>query len=517
LRKVRNTIAIAKCTQMKWGCSMVDDWEPGDTDWNTYRVTDGRLDFSGLMKKAHDLEERCRWEAMQQEAVQTVSVPHQLTELQWPPGKAGEIAQYIYGAAMRPVKEVAVVSTLGLLAGICGRQWVIPKSGLNIYMVLIARSAVGKEAMHSGISDILDACQKTAKSAGNHFDFTEYASGPALIKGCVASRCFVNVSGELGRKFKRLATDTKDQALQSWRTQLTNLYHKSGPTSIAGGLSYSATDNNVASVKGVAYSLIGETTPGTFLESLTSDMMEDGFMSRFTMVEYTGQRPEKNMSPLEAPPKAIVDAVCTLLLQAHQQSSADLFKRVIGTDLANAKLQDFEALSDKNINASDDEARRQMWNRAHLKALRIAALLAVADNCFNPVISVEQAEWAIALVMRDIATFTKHLDGGDVGDGDDARQGKLVTLLKEYIATPVRASYKVPDTMRQNSIVPHNLLRIRVARQSAFYNHRFGTERALGDTLQSMVAGGYLMEVDKNKLIEAYNFHGKAYRIITFP
>lgn len=127
--------------------------------------------------------------------------------LEWPPGVAGEIARYVYGAAMRPVMEVAIIAALGLLAGICGRQWQTPKSGLNLYIVLIARSAIGKEAMHSGLSEILSACEKDFPTGGKFVDFTEYASGPALIKGCAANPCFVNVSGEVGRRIKRLTAD----------------------------------------------------------------------------------------------------------------------------------------------------------------------------------------------------------------------------------------------------------------------------------------------------------------------
>lgn len=71
--------------------------------------------------------------------------------LRCPPGWAGVIAQYIYDQAPRPQAEAAIVASLGLLAGICGRQWSISNTGLNIYLVLVARSATGKEAIHSGV------------------------------------------------------------------------------------------------------------------------------------------------------------------------------------------------------------------------------------------------------------------------------------------------------------------------------------------------------------------------------
>lgn len=444
--------------------------------------------------------------------------PIRLEPLDWPTGFAGEIARYIYQAAIRPVKEVAVIATIGLLAGICGRQWQIPKSGLNVYLILIARSATGKEAMHSGISEIIAACQKLDPTAGQYVDFTEYASGPALIKGCISNKCFVNVSGELGRRVKRLAEDKRDSALQTLRTQLTSLYHKSGANSILGGISYSATDNNVASVEGVSYSLIGETTPGTFLESLTSDMMEDGFMSRFTLIEYAGERPEKNHFPLYEPPKQLVQKVVGLTTQANQMDLANGFLRVERSLMAGVTLDTFNLECDRRIEAAGaDEARRQMWNRAHLKVLRIAALLAVADNHMLPLITQVQAEWAINLVLRDIATFSKRMDRGDVGNGDDAREGKLTSILQDYMLSEVPASYNVSDVMLQNSIVPLHYLQKRTGQAPAFKNHHLQAKKALEDTLNGMIAGGYLMELQKDKALEAFSYHGRAYRIIRLP
>lgn len=437
--------------------------------------------------------------------------------LDWPPGFAGEIAQFVYGAAPRPVKEVAIVAALGLLAGICGRQWQIPQSGLNLYVLLVARSAIGKEAMHSGVSAILKAVSKKTPSAHQFFDFNEYASGPALIKGCVDRRSFVNVLGEIGHLLKTMSKAKAGDAAFTLRSQWTKLYTKSAASAIAAGISYSSTDNNVASIESLSYSLIGESTPGKFLASLTPDMMEDGFMSRLTVIEYDGQRPEKNPAPLETPPDALVTKLANLADYADLQAAKDQCVRLGRTLEVATYLEAFEAECDKRINGTDDESRRQMWNRAHLKALRIAALLAVADNHIAPLITLAHAEWAVNLVRRDIAAFTKRLDSGDVGDSDDARERKLVMLVKEYLTKPVPESYKVPDAMRQNGIVGRNYLLMRVRNVEVFYGHPQKANKALDETIASMLASGYFMECQKDKVIDAYSYHGKAYRVLKLP
>ncbi len=533
--------------------SFPDEFEPGDTNWATYMPPSDSWDLGAglnlidITRQArqvlavevqepelteetplHDAGAGFFWDTPRRKRKQPARLARRVTTLpaikpaplEWPPGAAGQLARYIYDAAPRPVREVAIVGAIGLLAGICGRQWHIPKSGLNVYLVLVARSAIGKEAMHDGISEILDACQRKNPHIGARVDFTEFASGPALIKGCSTNPCFVNVSGELGQKFKRLAqSGSMDGPLQTWRTQITHLYSKSAPTSIMGGISYSSIDNNVASIKGVSYSLIGETTPGTFLESLNEGMMEDGFMSRFTTVEYDGERPEKNLSPLREPPEELVIEILNLMQQADDLMLKELHQRVERTPAATVELELFEKdVCDLRIEASGtNESRRQMWNRAGLKALRIAGLLAVADNFTNPIITLTHAQWAINLVLRDIVAFTKRLEGGDVGSGDDARERKLAGQLKQYLLNEVPASYNVPDEMRQNGIVPRSYMQIRTAKTAAFYNHKLGTVRALDETIAAMVANGYLMEVQKDKVIDAYSYHGKAYRVLRLP
>lgn len=440
------------------------------------------------------------------------------TGLPWPPGFAGYIAQYIYQAAPRPVKEVAIVAALGLLAGICGKAWHIPKSGLNLYVILIARSAVGKEAMHQGISEIIAACSKENPLFHKFIDFTEYASGPALTKACVGNPCFVNVSGEWGRKLKRLAQeDGRDGALQTLRTQMTNLYQKSGPQAIVGGIGYSTTDNNVASVAGVSYSMIGETTPGTFYEALTDSMMEDGFLSRFLVVEYTGLRPEPNQNAVTAPDDALRRALNAMATQADLMIAKNYSMLIDRNEAAAHMMADFERECDQRINGTDDESRRQMWNRASLKSLRIAGLLAVADNWMTPCITEQHVAWAQDVVKRDIAIMGKRLDSGDVGSGDNARERKLTTLMKEFLAAPVPASYKVPDAMRENMIVPRSYLQVRCSRLAQFTNHKQGANRALEEAIGAMVSAGYLMEVQRDKVVEAYSYHGRAYRVLNLP
>lgn len=454
-------------------------------------------------------------------AAQSAPVPAQVLEsrnegIPYPPGFAGHLAEFVYASAPRPVKEVAIVAALGMLAGVCGKAWYIQGSGLNIYMILIARSAIGKEAMHSGVSLMLNGTMTQCPGIMQFVNFNDFASGPALVKACNSSPSFVNVAGEWGRKLRKLAMeDGRDGPMATLRTMMTNLYQKSGPQSIVGGINYSKAEDNVASVTGVAYSMIGETTPGTFYEALTESMMEDGFLSRFNLVEYDGDRPELNKNPVTKLPAYIADHLGGLARKALQVNSTMNGSVPVERDAESAAmLAQFEIECDRQINSTKDESWRQMWNRAALKVMRIAALLAVGDNYGHPVVRKEHVDWALMLIRKDIQIMQKRMQSGDVGTSDFSRERKILSILEEYLRDGPGDGYKVPATLHSAGIVPRKYLQTRCARSAAFSQHKLGSTAALDHAIRSLVDSGYLLETDKKSLADNHSFYGKAYMVL---
>lgn len=438
--------------------------------------------------------------------------------LPWPPGFMGVLAQFIYDSAPRQVKEVAIVGALGLIAGIAGKAWFIPGSGLNVYAILVAQSAIGKEAMHSGVSALVTAASARAPTIQQFVNFSDFASGPALIKACAAVSSFVNVCGEWGHKLKRIANDDgRDTAMATLRMTMTNLYQKSGPQSIVGGITYSNKDSNIASVSGVAYSMIGETTPKTFYTSLTESMMEDGFLSRFIIVEYNGVRPPLNTDQRREPPAVVSDYLGQMANTAQQRLSATGVAPVNCSAESAQLIYAFEKECDEQINSTRDESWRQMWNRASLKVMRVSGLMAVGDNYIHPCIEKHHVEWALGLVRRDIAIMQRKLADGDVGTDDSSRENKALSVIKAYFVNGVPPGYGVPTAMRDNGIFPQMFLQKKCQKVPAFVAHRGGSTEALKQVLRSLCDSGYIMEVDKTKMVENYNFHGKCYRVIKLP
>ncbi|WP_454756888.1 DUF3987 domain-containing protein [Cupriavidus campinensis] len=438
-----------------------------------------------------------------------------------PPGFAGQLVLYIYDSAPRPVLEVATVSALGLLAGVCGKVFnTYTKTGLNQYILLVARSATGKEAMHSGIANLMHAAVQGGNlgRAGEFVNFNKFASGQALKRVLADSPSFVNVIGEVGYTLEQMVSKASrpDSPMRSLRNELTDLYHKSGSTSRAGGIAYSDKDKNVQSITGAAYSLIGETTPHTFYELITPQIMADGFLSRFTVVEYEGERPPPNdTAPYFVEPwPDLLSRLQGLLAHALTLLHNGATQPVHPDAGARALLDTFNNECDQRVReAGDDESRRQMWNRAHLKALRIASLLAVADNWVQPVLTTAHSQWAIDLIRRDIATFSRRMENGDIGDGDAARVAKVLSIIDDYLKRDLPDSWKRFQVLKQVGIVPYEYLLNRTQHARGFKDHPLKSTSALKQTLNSLCDTGHLVHAPKGKgkVWEEYKFNGEAY------
>jgi hypothetical protein len=441
------------------------------------------------------------------------------SHLSWPPGCVGEIAKYIFSISPRPILEVSIVAALGMVAGICGRAFNIPQSGLNLYVVLVGQSAIGKEALHGGPSAIINQLMMSCPEASEFIDYSKFASAQALSKAIAANPSFLNIFGEFGKTLQRMAGENHgDNVIQQLRTVMTDLYQKSGPGSVFGGLGYSDKDKNVASVSGVAYSMIGETTPGTFYDSLTDSMMADGFLSRFTIVEYNGTRPPLNEvldTPLHPNLKEHLASLCRQASYINKSALASV--RVERNDEAKEFLAAFDRKCDKQIDSTNNEGWRQMWNRAHLKVCRIAAVLAATDNPQFPVMTLEQVMWAYDLVMRDIKIMERRIQSGEVGSSDATRENKILALTAGYIRDQNSASYNVPEQMLRDGVIPRKFLQINTQRVSCFTTHKLGQIASMDMTIRSLCDGGFLSELPKVEAIQKYAFHGKCYRILNLP
>lgn len=455
------------------------------------------------------------------------------SEVPPPPGLMGELARFIYEAAPRPVPEIAIAGAIGFMAGIAGRAFNISGTGLNQYVLLLANTGTGKEAIASGVSKMVQALSDPTSGyaycspvAANFVGPADMASGPGLLK-TVSRRTppsFVSIIGEFGLRFRQMADDRAHSADTSLLRALLDLYHKSGQGQLVGETVYSDREKNTAVIVAPAVSIIGESTPDTFYGYLNEGMIANGLLPRFTIIEYTGPRPRRNRHAATAkPPIGMIERLSALIAASHSANAANRASIVEMMPDAEAYLDELDEYADDQINGARQNVTRELWNRAHIKALKLAALIAVGCNHEAPIVTLDMARWARDQIERDIRRLLNRFESGDVGEaaGDEVKQQRAVErCIGEYLDRPNQpfdrfAKYGVKEAMWRDFVFPEAYLSRRLLKLPAFQpapGRVHGTP-ALKRAIEVLKDADDIRELPKHQTAAQYNTTARAFAV----
>ena len=429
-------------------------------------------------------------------------------EFSYPPGLIGDIARYALAAAIRPVPEIALAGAIATVAGIAGRQYNISSTGLNLYILLLAKTGTGKESIASAIDRLFAEVAKTVPASESFLGPSRFASGQALNKRFQKQPCFVSILGEFGDTMRRLSGPRANGADLSLLQELKDMFHKSGANQMLRSTVHSDAEKNTANVQSPTLTILGETAPEPFFASLDESLVESGFLPRFMVIEYKGERPARNVSPNTIPPSDLVQRVADLSAACLQmQQNRQVF--VVGCDQeAQLLLDQFDKRADREMRGQN-EVTQQMWNRAHIKALRLSALVAVGINYTAPLVTHDVARWAIDMVEKDVAVLIGRFAAGDVGEGDAKMRADMMAIIANYMAKGSKGN----DKFHAKGCVPIRYLKQCASNRPAFKKHRNGAMKATEDLLASMARDGDLLLIDKKTAHAMFNTTAEVYGI----
>lgn len=432
-----------------------------------------------------------------------------------PPGLVGEIADYFYKTAVRPVPEIALAAALALVAGVAGRSFNVSGSGLNHYLILLARTGTGKEGAMMGIENLVTAVRPRLPMVDQFIGPAAFASGQALVKVLDEQPCFVSVLGEFGLTLQQLSDHRANSAQVMLRKVLLDLYAKSGWNRVLRPSVYSDVAKNTLAIQAPNVTILGESTPETFYDGLDPSHISEGLIPRFSIIEYKGPRPARNRNSNTPPTSDLIHRFSDFCAVAITASNSNTVINVQLDDHSLKLMDDFDAKVDSVMNGSKVEVEMQIWNRAHLKALKLAALLATGINAHAPLITADLAQWAIDFVSVECASVATRFKAGDVGQGDSKQFNEMRRVIEAYFATPPKKleSYGVSSAMFRARVLPYGYLIKRTAALSAFKNDKLGATAALRRCVQSLIDSGMLVEVPKARLVQMFKYEGSAYGI----
>jgi hypothetical protein len=442
-----------------------------------------------------------------------------------PPGLLGELAQFIYSAAPRPVPEIALAGAIGLMAGIAGRAYNISGTGLNQYILLLADTGTGKEAMASGIDKIMNSVRASAPTSSAYVGPSEIASGQALIKHINKfSQCFVSILGEFGLRLQSMSSQHASSAEVGLRRMLLDLYNKSGYGQVWRGTIYADREKNVEATRSPSFTILGESTPERFYGALNEEMISEGLLPRFLIMEYLGARPPLNKASIDIVPQfALHDKFSSFVAQCEGITFRNEVINVRCDAAAQKLLDEFDEYATNLINKSDKDIIKQLWNRAHIKALKLSALVAVGVHMIVPTILPEYVQWAIMIVRNDITALSKKFEAGLIGRNANElkQQHDLVRVVRDWITKDwdyckKYCQGKADQKLHFNKVIPYSYLNKRLVGVAAFVNDKRSATPALKMAIQVLIDGDKIRELGNDDKAKKYNTTQRCY-VITDP
>lgn len=434
--------------------------------------------------------------------------------IDFPPGIIGDLAAYSFATSYNPVPEGSLAAAIGYVAGLIARGFHINGLGLNQYIVFIADSGVGKEggkravrAVHTKVYEKVPAAQYCLGSA-------DFSAGVSLVKELAINPCMLGIAGEIGITLKVMLDPRAPSHTKELKRCLTDAWSESGPNGILNSRKYSDRTKNSEDVKRCALSVLGESVPSHFYGALSAETANDGFITRWIVLEYKGERPDPNWDADVTVPPALAERLQDLYVASKTAQDSNIMTPVAMSPEAKTAFRQFEMSIIHRVRALPTEHPvKAILNRTNEKSLKIAALLAACENPHAPVITLAQAQWAMRFIEKCDSHMVVRFEENSVGDGDETFEGHVRKAIRAYqmMTKPQRLANKCPKCLLDSPAIPRAYLADYMKRRSAFTSHRAGTSRAIEIAIGECLDNGLLIKLPPDKKKELGMKGGEAY------
>ena len=430
-----------------------------------------------------------------------------------------ETMRFIEEQAHLPNKEVALAGSLALMAGVCGRAYEVSGTGLNQYIAVLAQTGTGKSEAANGIDKILTAASKTVPGAVHVVASSRIASGPALLKHLASTPCCLAILGEFGLLLQQLTSPKASPHLMELKSVLLDLFSKSGPGQILRPSIYSDTAKNTPPIFSPAFTIFAESTAEEYDKALNEQSIANGLLPRFFVIESHEQRPPSNEFKLKHAPPLLVERWATLIARCLALAQEGHRVGVELSDAAKASFQEFDDECRHRINSAEKDVTRHLWNRAHIKALKVAALVAVGRNPYAPRIESAVALWAIGIEKSNTQNQIRKFEFGEVGEqaqSEQVQQQRVREIVRYWLVETWEKveRYGIGKAeLHDDRVIPYSYISKRLTNDSAFKNSKLGATSTLRRTIEELVKFGELVRVTPTEADKRYGTRMELYMV----
>lgn len=447
----------------------------------------------------------------------TASQSIEQEEIAWPQGLLGQLKSFFLEAAPRPMEAIAEAGAVAYLAGIVARAYNVSGTGLNQYILALAPTSYGKDIISGGTSKLNSAiCIANGNPQHPIKDCvgpSELVSQAGIYKWLARKPNTRIMVGEVGKLYSQITNPNNH--LYGISRALLQLYSKSGHGEIFGAQAYSKKDDVIEAIEWPAVTFIGESVPDSFYLNVDEATVRDGLFPRHLLWEFAGQKAYANKAAGSAyPSQGLISQLSNLAAACAANENQKQVKHVALTPDAEARFDEFDRWTTDVINARQLGYLADFWGRAHLKALKLAALAAVGENWVEPVITLALTNWATNLVANQTNHIIARIRSGEVGEeaGNQVKQqNEVIRVIREYNSRSwlENKKYHGDEAFHKHAIITFAHIQQRLSGTAAFRKDRLGASAAIERTVKSLLSADIIREMPPKQMSEKY---GKAPR-----
>lgn len=350
-----------------------------------------------------------------------------------PKGLMADIADWIMATSRRPNRPLAVASAASVMSVVCGRHLYGPTGlPLNLYVITLADTAVGKARPLSAVYEVL----KAARLAQLHDTLNAFSV--SAIQDMVCEKpCVIATSDEIGENFlKRISNrkaSTHEAGMKAVVMELFGRQRGDAPYT-----THRRAQKAPVEVHQPSLSIYGASTPEAFYASITEQSVSDGFLNRF-LIAHAAPRARAQDVPdeLKTVPESIVRRLMAIVPTPSGGDIAQalgVFSGLVAPDSrrlewdgeAGIAQMEFE---ESILDAGDGQPAvvRHLTGRVSDYTTRLASLHAVSRAGRNAKVNVDDLAWGAAWAKTSAALM---IDGATNLMASSDYEAKLNAISK---------------------------------------------------------------------------------------
>jgi hypothetical protein len=434
------------------------------------------------------------------------------------PGLVGELVDFCWNGSPYQIAEVAIASALSSMSLLCSRTYRHGTLGLSLYILLLAKTSVGKSfcfkandawafALAKEFMDIKPPHSEEAKKrlfAVRSMIIGEIGSAQGLAQHMPLSPSTLFHGDEYVHQIKEMSRTNPPSHIAQMQAELLRLMEMSGPGRLYRGRKYSKRNSQQEEVDVIMASLtiLATGTPEKFYNDMQPSLLENGFLPRFTLLEYSGNLTRKNLDVIDTPSDGLIKRIKMLFNMSYERGrnlTGDI-KEIIDVQPADkeaaSRLDYFENVCQRHVVKAnrDNLPTAGLWSRAKEQVKKIASLIAIGVNPSKPQITVEHVDAAIAIVKPNLDKLVARLVGEQFGQSDARRRNDIMRYMaKLYIGG--YAKYGSDKSRLRKDLLDNGVIQVAVVKNycshlASFRNCQQGSDKAFNDAFNMMVRYG---------------------------